>query len=110
MPRTHWPRCCRSTGTLYERYTTAHAAIDAASSFDADLILLDIGLPSMDGYEVASRLRAAGINSTLVALTGYGQKEDIERALNAGFNAHLAKPVEFARLEELLLGIASRTA
>ncbi len=88
----------------------AHSAIQAAFAFDADLILLDIGLPSMDGYEVASRLRAAGISSTLIALTGYGQKEDIERALNAGFNAHLAKPVEFARLEELLLGIASRTA
>ena len=88
----------------------AQSAIEAASAFDADVILLDIGLPSMDGYEVASRLRAAGINSTLVALTGYGQKDDIERALNAGFNAHLTKPVEFAKLEELLLGIAkSRT-
>jgi CheY-like chemotaxis protein len=69
--------------------------------------LLDIGLPSMDGYEVASRLRAAGIDATLVALTGYGQKDDIERALRAGFNAHLAKPVEFAKLEELLRDIAA---
>ena len=85
----------------------AQAAIEAATTFDADLILLDIGLPSMDGYEVASRLRAAGINSTLIALTGYGQKEDIERALNAGFNAHLAKPVEFAKLEEMLRTIAT---
>jgi two-component system, sensor histidine kinase len=85
----------------------AQSAIEAASAFDADLILLDIGLPSMDGYEVASRLRAAGINSTLIALTGYGQKDDIERALNAGFNAHLAKPVEFAKLEELLLSVAT---
>jgi CheY-like chemotaxis protein len=89
----------------------AQAAIEAAATFDADLILLDIGLPSMDGYEVASRLRATGFDSTLVALTGYGQKEDIERALNAGFNAHLAKPVEFSKLEEFLLGIAmSRTS
>jgi CheY-like chemotaxis protein/two-component sensor histidine kinase len=82
---------------------SAQAAIEAAPSFNADLILLDIGLPSMDGYEVASRLRAAGNDSTLVALTGYGQKEDIERALSAGFNAHLAKPVESSKLEEILL-------
>ena len=85
----------------------AQAAIEAASTFDADLILLDIGLPSMDGYEVATRLRSAGISATLVALTGYGQREDIERALNAGFNAHLAKPVEFAKLEELLRTITT---
>ena len=78
------------------------AAIETASSFGADLILLDIGLPSVDGYEVASRLRAAGIKSSLVALTGYGQKEDIERALNAGFNAHVAKPVEFSKVQEVL--------
>jgi signal transduction histidine kinase/CheY-like chemotaxis protein len=85
-------------------------AIEAASSFQADLILLDIGLPFMDGYEVATRLRAAGINSTLVALTGYGQKEDIERALKAGFNAHLAKPVEFSRLEQVLLSTTASRA
>jgi two-component system, sensor histidine kinase len=85
----------------------AQAAIEAATSFEADLVLLDIGLPSMDGYEVASRLRAAGNKSTLVAVTGYGQKEDIERALNAGFDAHLAKPVEFAKLEELLRSITT---
>jgi two-component system, sensor histidine kinase len=85
----------------------AQAAIEAASAFNADLILLDIGLPSMSGYEVASRLRAAGIRSILVALTGYGQKEDIERALNAGFDAHLAKPVEFSKLEELLQSITT---
>jgi CheY-like chemotaxis protein len=86
---------------------SAQAAIEAASAFDADVILLDIGLPSMDGYEVASRLRATGNRSTLVALTGYGQKEDIERALNAGFNVHLAKPVQFAKLEEMLRSITT---
>jgi CheY-like chemotaxis protein len=64
----------------------------------------------MDGYEVARRLRAAGINSTLVALTGYGQKKDIERALNAGFDAHLAKPVELSKLEELLLSVTTKTS
>jgi CheY-like chemotaxis protein len=65
-------------------------------SLDADLILHVIGLPSMDGFQVASRLCRAGIKTTLVALTGYSQKEDIERALLAGFDAHRAKPVELA--------------
>ena len=88
----------------------ADEAIETASSFDADAILLDIGLPSMDGYEVARRLREAGINSTLVALTGYGQKEDIKRALNAGFDAHLTKPVELSKLEELLSGVTTSKA
>ena len=87
-----------------------HAAIEAAPSFNADLIVLDIGLPSIDGYEVARRMRGAGITSTLIALTGYGQKEDIERAFNAGFNAHLAKPVEFSKLEEVLLTISASKA
>jgi CheY-like chemotaxis protein len=85
----------------------ADEALKAAFSFNADIILLDIGLPAMDGYEVARRLRAAGINSTIVALTGYGQKEDIKRALNAGFDAHLTKPVEMSRLERLLLRLAT---
>jgi two-component system, sensor histidine kinase len=79
-----------------------HAALEAASSFDADLILLDIGLPSIDGFEVARRLRESGIGSTLVALTGYGRKEDIERALGAGFNAHLTKPVDLQKVQKLL--------
>jgi CheY-like chemotaxis protein len=78
------------------------AAIETAPSFHPDLVFLDIGLPSMDGYEVARRLRAEGFDSTLVALTGYGQKDDIERALNSGFNAHIAKPVEFSKVDEIL--------
>jgi signal transduction histidine kinase/ActR/RegA family two-component response regulator len=82
------------------------AAIELAPSFNADLILLDIGLPSMDGYEVARRLRAAGINSMLVALTGYGQKEDVQRALKAGFSAHVVKPVELSNLQKVMLGLS----
>ena len=68
-----------------------------------DVALIDIGLPGLDGYEVARRVRAAlGPAIVLVALTGYGQREDRELSLQAGFDAHLAKPIDFAQLRRLL--------
>jgi CheY-like chemotaxis protein len=66
--------------------------------FDPEVILLDIGLPVMDGYEVARRLREIGNKARLVALTGYGQAKDVERAREAGFDSHLVKPVELPAL------------
>jgi len=80
---------------------SGEAALEALSAFEAEAILLDIGLPSMDGYEVARRLRQAGFDGVLIALTGYGQHEDVERALNSGFDAHIAKPLEYERLQEI---------
>jgi signal transduction histidine kinase len=69
------------------------------------LALVDIGLPGIDGYEVARRVRAAlGTSVYLVALTGYGQVEDRHRAAEAGFDLHLTKPVNFDALTELLAG------
>jgi two-component system, sensor histidine kinase len=82
------------------------SALATASAFDPDLILLDIGLPSMNGYEVANRLRGEGVRAALIALTGYGQAEDIELAVKAGFEAHAAKPVELSKLQEMLRGVA----
>jgi len=71
------------------------SALDVAAEFEPEVVLLDIGLPGMDGYEVARRLRArkesAGV--VLVALTGYGQEEDRRRAQDAGFDHHLVKPI-----------------
>jgi signal transduction histidine kinase/CheY-like chemotaxis protein len=68
-----------------------------------DVALIDIGLPSLDGYEVARRVRAAlGSGIVLVALTGYGQREDRDASLQAGFDAHLPKPIDFAQLRRLL--------
>jgi signal transduction histidine kinase/CheY-like chemotaxis protein len=69
-----------------------------------DLALIDIGLPGLDGYEVARRLRAAldGRPLRLIALTGYDQPEDRRRAFDAGFDAYLIKPVDLAKLERLL--------
>jgi signal transduction histidine kinase/DNA-binding response OmpR family regulator len=71
---------------------------------DHDVALLDIGLPGVDGYEVARRLREQAPDSPtkLVAITGYGQVEDRARALEAGFNDHLVKPVSVAELERVL--------
>jgi PAS domain S-box-containing protein len=80
-------------------------AVGAATSFRPDVALLDIGLPKLDGYEVASRIRkqhpAGGI--VLVALTGWGQEEDRQRAREAGFDHHLTKPVEFKVLQKMLV-------
>jgi two-component system CheB/CheR fusion protein len=81
-----------------------HAALDAARGFRPDLVLLDIGLPGMDGYDVARRLRIDPEVPalTLVALTGFGQDEDRRRTSAAGFDHHLTKPVEYDALAELI--------
>jgi signal transduction histidine kinase len=80
------------------------AALSLVASFRPDLILMDIGLPGMNGYELAARLRQLpmGPDLRLIAITGYGQKGDIDRAFAAGFDEHLVKPVEFEKLEALL--------
>jgi two-component system, sensor histidine kinase len=69
-----------------------------------DVALIDIGLPGIDGYEVARRIRSASESQgmVLIALTGYGLPEDRLRAERAGFDAHLVKPVDFEQLDELL--------
>jgi len=81
------------------------AAIERAATLNPEVVLLDIGLPGMDGYEVAKRIRAAGGSARLVALTGYGQPEDIRKARAAGFDAHLVKPVD---LENLMRSISDQ--
>jgi CheY-like chemotaxis protein len=81
-----------------------HAGLEAALRLVPDIALIDVGLPGLDGYEVAQRIRAteAGAAMLLVALTGYGQAEDRRRALAAGFDVHLVKPVAPERLAEVL--------
>jgi CheY-like chemotaxis protein len=80
------------------------AAIEAAEQFRPDLILLDIGLPKLNGYDACRRMReqswSAGM--VIVALTGWGQAEDRRRSQEAGFDHHLIKPVEFAALQKIL--------
>jgi signal transduction histidine kinase/integral membrane sensor domain MASE1 len=81
------------------------SALVLAREYRPEVVLLDIGLPAgMDGYEVAQRLRpdAGPAGVVLVALTGYGQEEDRRRAVQAGFDHHLVKPVDVARLTQLM--------
>jgi CheY-like chemotaxis protein len=95
---------------------TAHdgaAAVEAATRLDPDVILMDIGLPILSGYEAARRIREANGEKRrplLVALTGWGQEEDRRRSQEAGFDAHLVKPLDEAALAQLLaeFGVGKR--
>ena len=88
----------------------ARTAIDGASGlrvaaeFNPEVVFCDLGLPGMSGYEVATSLRAlpTGKELILVALTGYGQPSDREKTAQAGFDAHLVKPVDPAVIESFL--------
>ena len=79
-------------------------ALEAAREMRPDVVLLDIGLPGMNGYEVAQRLRALPdvAIALLAAMTGYGQDEDRRRASAAGFDLHLTKPLDPSRLREIV--------
>jgi signal transduction histidine kinase/ActR/RegA family two-component response regulator len=82
-------------GHRVETSADGTSGVETALRTTPDLVLVDIGLPGLDGYAVARRLRAAlGQRVTLVALTGYGQSEDRRRTTEAGFDAHLVKPVD----------------
>ena len=94
---------------------TAHdglEAVDAAEAFRPDVVLLDIGLPKLNGYEVARRIRERpwGKKSILVAMTGWGQDEDRARSVEAGFNSHMVKPMDLASLKKLLVETQTGTA
>jgi signal transduction histidine kinase/ActR/RegA family two-component response regulator len=80
----------------------AEAALNLLGDFDPSLILLDIGMPGMDGYEACRRIREIkGDTVRIVALTGWGQEEDRQRSTAAGFDEHLTKPVDINRLEAI---------
>jgi len=80
-------------------------ALETADVFQPEVVLLDIGMPHMDGYETARRLRenAALRNALLIALTGWGQEDARRRSVEAGFDHHLVKPVDLDVLEKLIL-------
>ena len=85
-------------------------ALEAAKACHPDVVLLDIGLPRMDGYEVAKKMRQqpALQSVMLVAITGYGQESDRQRSQAAGFNHHLAKPADFGKLQQILASVSEK--
>jgi CheY-like chemotaxis protein len=96
-------------GTMGHECTVARDGVDAvgrAREFAPDVVLLDLGLPVVDGYETCRRLRAeeATRAALIVALTGWGQSDDVRRTREAGFDLHLVKPIDLAQLRELLAG------
>ena len=82
---------------------TGKEALEMARAFKPEVVILDIGLPDMSGYEVAIQMRKSGIRPhKLIALTGYGQDDDKNKSTDAGFDAHLIKPVSLADVEAVL--------
>jgi two-component system CheB/CheR fusion protein len=98
----------RGYGHEVESENSGPSALQASLAAEWDVIILDIGLPSVDGYEVARRIRAQSEKPVLIAMTGYGQPEDRRKSREAGFDYHLTKPVDPARLQELLAKIGER--
>jgi len=82
-------------------------AVAAAAAFNPDVVFLDIGLPKLNGYEAARRIREQpwGKDMVLVAVTGWGQEVDRRRSQEAGFNAHMVKPVDPAALQQMLAAL-----
>ena len=96
--------------TLGHEVRLAHDGASALALVEADppdVILLDIGLPGMTGYELAQLVRGDPqlASVRLVALTGYGREQDRARAMEAGFDVHLTKPVTFTNLEQAMAGV-----
>jgi CheY-like chemotaxis protein len=90
---------------------TAHdgpTGLEAAYDYRPSVVLLDIGLPGLDGYEVAKRMRQQPVlqSVVLVAMTGYGKESDRKRAQEAGFDHHLVKPAKLEKLRQILASIS----
>ena len=83
------------------------AALEALGEFRPNAVLLDLGMPGMDGYEVARRIRAQpqARDTTLIALTGWGEESDCQRSRQAGFRHHLVKPVDADTIQALLASL-----
>lgn len=99
----------RAMGGVAETASDGVDALSRAATFAPDVIFLDIGMPKLDGYETCRRIREQpfGAGVFIIALTGWGQERDRQRAAEAGFNAHLTKPADPREIERLLAGIAT---
>ncbi len=107
-----WKRLLQLLGHEVAVAYEGNSALELIASARFDLAFIDIGLPGMNGYELAQRVREAGMKPApaLVALTGYGLEEDRQRALDAGFDAHLVKPVRLEDLRGVLAKFRSAAA
>jgi CheY-like chemotaxis protein len=101
-----------SAGFVVQAAYSPQSAIEVTQTFRPKIAILDIGLPGMNGYDLAARLRSLDepFTGRVIALTGYGQAKDIQRAMDAGFDAHLTKPVEPESLLQLLSKFATEQA
>jgi len=87
-------------------------ALEAAERFRPDLVLLDIGIPKLNGYDACRRIRNEpwGKEMVVVAVTGYGQEADIRNSREAGFDHHFVKPVDYRSLARVLAALPSKEA
>jgi PAS domain S-box-containing protein len=93
----------RASGHQVETVHDGMAALETSQCFRPDLVILDIGMPKVNGYDVARQIRSRGDSDVmLIAVTGWGQEQDKRRAREAGFDHHLTKPVDVAALEKIL--------
>lgn len=94
----------RLQGHLVESAHEGRLALETAERFRPDVILLDLGMPGMNGYEVCREIRKQpwGSEMLLIAQTGWGQDQDRQRTKDAGFNGHLTKPIDHHRLQRIL--------
>jgi CheY-like chemotaxis protein len=97
-------------GHQVEVANSGKSGIEAAERFLPEIVLCDIGMPGMDGYEVAQSLRADETTRAayLVAVTGYGQDADRLKALESGFDEHLTKPVGLSTLQSMIAAMSPR--
>ena len=109
--RTLMEKKLRELGHEVEGFRDGEDGAAAIASRLPELALIDLGLPGIDGYEVANRVRdAVGDQVYLVALSGFGQPEDKRRALEAGFDEHITKPADVRALNDLLGRVQRRRA
>ena len=99
-------RLLRGLGYEVTAASTIASALEAAEACDFDLIVSDIGLPDGSGLDLMRRVNACRGPVPAIALTGYGMEEDIRRSREAGFTAHLTKPIDFAKLEAMIRKVA----
>src|SRR5262249_36836477 len=105
-------RLLRTLGNDVQVVHDGFSALEAAEEFCPEAVLLDIGLPEMDGYDTARMLREmpACKNITIIAVTGWGQDEDREKGRLAGFDHHVVKPADSSTLMQLLAAVRGKLA